>query len=89
MERAKEQSERVIIQEVERHSEGVEYWKDWSEEKGDWLEGSLHINGIFNTCYYAWQQLDWPELEAHLGFGIELFKKQNLVKDKAKCKIEL
>ena len=64
----------MIGQERERLKQGGSYWSDWDEEKGDWLEGSLHLNGIFNTCFVAWQELAWPDIELHLDFGIQLFK---------------
>ena len=39
----------------------------------DWTETAGYINGIFDTCNYTWEELDWPDPVRNVEFGRRLF----------------
>ncbi|TRY79368.1 hypothetical protein TCAL_14785 [Tigriopus californicus] len=71
---ARTQVRRVIDEESSNHKQSPTKWDDWSEEKLDWLESSIHLNGIFQSCFVTWEELQWNDLAFHLDLGLQLFQ---------------
>lgn len=71
---ARTQVRRVIDEESANHKQSPATWDDWSEEKMDWLESSIHLNGIFQSCFVTWEELQWNDLAFHLDLGLQLFQ---------------
>ena len=44
-----------------------------------WLQCANNFDGIFQTCHETWLQLEWPDLNINLEFGLELYTLLNKV----------
>jgi hypothetical protein len=68
----------VVEQERERHKNNTD-WVGLIEINSEWLESAGLVRGIFRMCEINWKQMEWPDLETNLIFGLKLTQKLNEV----------
>ena len=76
--RASRQVDTVIELERERHRGRID-WNELDRVDPEWMEGAREVGGIIKTCELTWTQLEWPDYDKNLEFGLKLTEKINVL----------